>query len=71
MTLPIESPTRGRVRLIEVEIGDRVDPGDVVVIVAGHDGEVRAEADESGTVVSIDVAEGESVIEGDILITLG
>ena len=57
--------------MIEVEIGDRIDPGDVVAIVASSDGEVRAEADDAGTVVSIDVAEGERVNEGDVLITLG
>lgn len=71
MAIPIESPSSGTVRLIEVELGDRIDPGDVVVIVASADGEVRAEADEPGTVISIDVAEGEPVTDGDLLITLG
>ncbi len=67
---PIESPGAGHVRLIEVELGDHIEAGDVVVVVASPDGEIRAEADDAGTVVSIDVAEGEPVTEGDVLIVL-
>jgi acetyl-CoA carboxylase biotin carboxyl carrier protein len=60
----------GTVWTLEVKVGDVVQEGDVVAILESMKMEMPVEAEDSGTVVAILRAEGESVSEGQPLMTL-
>lgn len=66
----IEADTSGVVCKIPVALGDQVNDGDVVVILESMKMEIPAMAEEDGTVETIHVNEGDSVAEGDPLVTL-
>jgi acetyl-CoA carboxylase biotin carboxyl carrier protein len=70
MTTNIESPVVGTVWKIEVEIGDSVEPGDVVMILESMKMEIPVEVETAGTVTAIEVAEGDAVAEGDVVVML-
>ena len=53
-----------------VGVGDRVSAGQVVCILEAMKMETEVRAGSSGTVVSVDVAVGDSVAVGQTLITL-
>jgi biotin carboxyl carrier protein len=52
-------------------VGDQVLAGDTVVILESMKMEIPVVAEAGGTVVSIDVAEGDVVQEGDLIAALG
>ena len=60
----------GTVWKIEVEVGDRVEEGDTVVILESMKMEMPVEAEDAGVVKRIVVEEGQSVSEGDTLVVL-
>ena len=70
MATPVDSPHAGTVRWVEVELGDRLEAGDVVMVLDSADGEVRIEAEDAGTVVAIQVSETEPVAKGDTVALL-
>jgi acetyl-CoA carboxylase biotin carboxyl carrier protein len=66
----VEAHITGTVWKIEVEVGDRVEEGDTVVILESMKMEMPVEAEDPGVVKEIRCAEGQSVSEGDILVVL-
>jgi acetyl-CoA carboxylase biotin carboxyl carrier protein len=61
----------GTVWKIEVKVGDRVDPGQTLVILESMKMEMPVEAEEGGTVKEIRCTESQAVNEGDVLVVLG
>ncbi len=70
MSTDVEAHITGTVWKIEVEVGDRVDEGDTVVILESMKMEMPVEAEDPGTVAEIRCEEGQSVSEGDVLVIL-
>jgi acetyl-CoA carboxylase biotin carboxyl carrier protein len=60
----------GTVWKIEVKEGQRVDEGQVCVILESMKMEMPVEAPQAGTVEKVHVAEGQAVSEGEVLVTL-
>lgn len=64
MAKTIKSSMAGTVWKMLVKPGDEFDIGDTVAILESMKMEINIEADDSGTVVEIVAAEGETVDEG-------
>lgn len=60
----------GTVWKIEVEVGQKVSEGDVLVILESMKMEMPLEAMDEGVVKEIRCSEGQAVSEGDILVVL-
>jgi acetyl-CoA carboxylase biotin carboxyl carrier protein len=71
MAKDIKAHITGTVWKIEVKVGDPVDEGTTVVILESMKMEMPVEAEDSGTVAEILVSEGQSVVEGAVLVRLG
>jgi acetyl-CoA carboxylase biotin carboxyl carrier protein len=71
MSTNVEAHITGTVWKVEVSVGDQVDEGDTVVILASMKMEMPVEAEDPGTVTEIRCEEGQSVQEGDVLVVLG
>jgi acetyl-CoA carboxylase biotin carboxyl carrier protein len=61
----------GTVWKIEVKVGDKVEPGQTLVILESMKMEMPVEATEGGTVREIRCKESQPVNEGDVLVVLG
>ena len=70
MPVDICAHITGTVWKIEVKVGDAVQPEQPVVILESMKMEMPVEAPASGTVATILVAEGQTVDEGDVLLTI-
>jgi len=66
----IEAHITGTVWKVEVQVGDRVEEGDTVVILESMKMEMPVEAEEDGEVREVLVEEGQAVAEGDPLVIL-
>ena len=66
----VEAHITGTVWKIEVEVGDRVEEGDTVVVLESMKMEMPVEAEDPGVVTEIRCEEGQSVAEGDTLVVL-
>ena len=66
----IEAHITGTVWKVEVEVGDRIEEGDTVLILESMKMEMPVEAEEEGVVKEIPVTEGQAVAEGDVLVVL-
>lgn len=66
----IQSPLPGSILKIFVSVGDTVRIGQQLLILEAMKMENNIESDKAGTVLSIQKQEGESVMEGDVLITI-
>lgn len=66
----IDSPMAGTVWKITTSVGTAIDFGDTVAILESMKMEIPVEADYSGTVVKVLVAEGEVVDEGTPIVEL-
>lgn len=67
---PIPAPLAGNIWKVEVNAGDYVEEGDLIVILEAMKMETEVRAPKSGTVGSISVKEGDSVAVGDTLLTI-
>jgi oxaloacetate decarboxylase alpha subunit len=67
----LPAPLAGNIFSINVNVGDVVAAGDVVVILEAMKMETEVRASSAGTVISVDVKVGDSVTVGKALITLG
>lgn len=65
----VRSSMTGTVFQIEVEVGQEVKKGDVVVILESMKMEIPVEAETDGKVASIQVKEEDFVDEGDVILT--
>ncbi len=66
----VKAHITGTVWKIEVEVGDRVQEGDPVVVLESMKMEMPVEAEDPGVVKAIPCREGQSVSEGDTLVVL-
>jgi len=69
--VPVEAPMPGMVIRYDVEEGDSVDDGDLLLILEAMKMENSITAPVSGTVKNIPFQEGDNVQKGDVLIVLG
>lgn len=67
----VTSPLPGVITQILVQVGDEVAVGQTVVKLEAMKMENNIDAPHSGKVVSIEIAQGASVMEGDLLLTIG
>lgn len=66
----ITSTMAGSIFKINVNVGDQVESGQVVIVLESMKMEIPLEAEVAGEVVEINAGEGDFVNEGDVLITL-
>ena len=68
---PVKAPLPGTVTEIKVNVGDPVKVGDIVMVLEAMKMQNNIESEYEGTVTSITVKQGESVMEGATLMTIG
>lgn len=64
------SPLPGTITTIPVKVGDAVAVGDTVCVLEAMKMQNNIEAENAGTITSIMVKEGETVMEGAVLVTI-
>ena len=67
----IRSEVSGSVWKVEVAIGQQVNEGDTLLVVESMKMEIPVTAPSAGTVTEILVAEGESVVDDQVILMLG
>ena len=67
---PVTSPLPGVIIALKVNVGDTVKPGQVVAVLEAMKMENDIEAEFGGTVTAINVAKGDSVLEGASIVTI-
>ena len=70
MAKVIKAHITGTVWKIEVKVGDNVDEGTVVAILESMKMEMPVESEDSGSVETIHITEGQAINEGDPVVTL-
>ena len=68
---PVKAPLPGTINPINVKVGDKVNVGDIVIILEAMKMQNNIEAEQAGTVTSITVNVGDSVMEGAVMLTIG
>lgn len=66
----IKAPLPGSIFKMLVAVGDTIKPGDTVLILEAMKMENNVVTDLEGTITSIEVKEGQAVLEGDTLISV-
>ena len=67
----VKSPLPGVIIAIKVNVGDAVKAGQVVAILEARKMENEIQAESDGTVTAVNVAKGDSVLEGAAIVTIG
>ena len=67
----IKAPLPGTINAINVKVGDKVNVGDVVIVLEAMKMQNNIEAESAGTVTSILVNQGDTVMEGAPMLTIG
>ena len=68
---PIKAPLPGTITDIKVQVGQQVNAGDTVIVLEAMKMQNNIEAEQSGQVTSILVKQGDTVMEGAVLLTIG
>ena len=68
---PVKAPLPGTIIDIKVAVGQQVSVGDVVLVLEAMKMQNNIEAEYAGTVTSITVKPGDTVMEGSVLLTIG
>ena len=68
---PLASPLAGNIWKIQVTVGQKVASGDVLIILEAMKMETEVRATKDGTIISINVSEGDAVQSGQALVTIG
>jgi len=68
---PVKAALPGNVLKTCVEVGDSVNEGDVLLVLEAMKMETEVKSPSSGTVQSIEVSQGDKVVNGQVLVTLG
>ena len=68
---PVKAPLPGTINAINVKVGDKVGVGDVVIVLEAMKMQNNIEAETAGTVTSILVNQGDTVMEGAVMLTIG
>ena len=69
-SIEVKAGAAGKVFKIEANVGQAVKKGDAVIIIEAMKMETPVKAPQDGTVATVDVAKGESVDSGKVLVTL-
>ena len=67
----VKAPLPGTINAINVKVGDKVGVGDVVIVLEAMKMQNNIEAESAGTVTSILVNQGDTVMEGATMLTIG
>ena len=67
----VKAPLPGTITDIRVQIGQQVNAGDIVLVLEAMKMQNNIEAETTGKVTSILVKQGDSVMEGTVLLTIG
>ena len=67
----VKAPLPGTISSINVKVGDKVNVGDTVLVLEAMKMQNNIEAEDSGAVTSVLVNQGDSVMEGATLLTIG
>jgi len=67
----IKAPLPGTIIEVSVKVGDKVTIGQRVITLEAMKMENNIESDKAGTVAEIKVIQGDTVMEGDVLIVIG
>ncbi len=70
-SLAVKSPLPGVILNLMVEVGQQVKVGQRLLILEAMKMENNIDSDREGVVKSIEVRKGDSVLEGDVLLTIG
>jgi biotin carboxyl carrier protein len=68
---PIKAPLPGTITELKVQVGQQVNVGDVVVVLEAMKMQNNIESEHAGQVTSIFVKQGETVMEGAVMLTIG
>ncbi len=68
---PVKAPLPGTINSINVKVGDKVNVGDIVIVLEAMKMQNNIESEYAGTVTSILVNPGDSVMEGAAMLTIG
>ena len=68
---PVKAPLPGTITEIKVQVGQQVNIGDSVLVLEAMKMQNNIESDYAGQVTSILVKQGETVMEGAVLLTIG
>ena len=68
---PLKAPLPGTIVDVKVSVGQQVNVGDVVLILEAMKMQNNIEAEYAGTVTSVTVKPGDTVMEGSVLLTIG
>ena len=69
--IPFEIEMQKPINAINVKVGDKVNVGDVVIVLEAMKMQNNIEAEQAGTVTSILVNQGDTVMEGAVMLTIG
>jgi biotin carboxyl carrier protein len=67
----IKAPLPGTINAINVKVGDKVGIGDVIIVLEAMKMQNNIEAETAGTVTSVLVNQGDTVMEGAVMLTIG
>ena len=67
----VKAPLPGTIAEIRVQVGQQVNAGDIVLVLEAMKMQNNIEAETTGKVTSIQVKQGDSVMEGSVLLTIG
>ena len=70
MTIRIETEVAGKVWKIETAVGQSVAADDTLILIESMKMEIPVAAPRAGTIVEILVAEGDVVVEGQVVVLL-
>jgi biotin carboxyl carrier protein len=68
---PLKAPLPGTITEIKVQVGQQVSVGDTVLVLEAMKMQNNIEAETAGQVTSIVVKQGDTVMEGAVLLTIG
>ena len=68
---PLKAPLPGTVTEVKVQVGQQVSVGDTVLVLEAMKMQNNIEAETAGQVTSILVKQGDTVMEGSVLLTIG
>lgn len=68
---PLKSPLPGTITEVKVQVGQKVNVGDSVVVLEAMKMQNNIEAEISGQITSVVVKPGDTVMEGAVLLTIG
>ncbi len=69
-SVEIVAEMAANVLTVSVTAGEKIEPGDTVVLLESMKMEIPVLAEKAGTVAAVKVTEGDAVQEGDVLVTL-